>query len=300
MAAMTTHKRNQRHATSPSRTYPWPLLLIAAPAAIAVWSGWVGLGSMCGFGPVNLLPGVGGGFHLNTAITLPVGVESYGTYALFAWLAMKDLGDRTRDFARKSAIGALVLGCLGQIAYHLMAASGWTRAPWFVVMLVSCLPVVTVYFAATLTHLILGDCRAVASAAEVTTDEAVEVILAVTPDATPAATPEVTLAPPVQVTPEPVSGQVPEVTSSEVSGPPAVTVPAAPQVRARRKVAARPPRISDADLKREVKAEFDADPSVSVNAAAKNLNRSRDRVRPLLEQVRREAHVSPIAARRQS
>ena len=75
---------------------------------------------------------------------------------------------------------------------------------------------------------------------------------------------------------------------------------AAPQVRARRKVAARPPRISDADLKREVKAEFDADPSVSVNAAAKNLNRSRDRVRPLLEQVRREAHVSPIAARRQS
>ena len=40
--------------------YPWPLLLIAAPAAVAIWSGWVGLGSMCGFGPVNLLPGVGG------------------------------------------------------------------------------------------------------------------------------------------------------------------------------------------------------------------------------------------------
>jgi hypothetical protein len=28
----------------------WPLFLIAAPAAVAVWSGWVGLGQMCGFG----------------------------------------------------------------------------------------------------------------------------------------------------------------------------------------------------------------------------------------------------------
>jgi len=40
-----------------------------------------------------------------------------------------------------------------------------------------------------------------------------------------------------------------------------------------------------------VRAEFDADPSVSVNAAAKKLGRSRDRVRPLLEQVRAEANV---------
>jgi len=112
------------------------------------------------------------------------------------------------------------------------------------------------------------------------------------------ATPEVTSAPPVQVTPESVSGQAPSQVSgqapSQVSGQPEVNVPAMPQVRSRRKVAARPARISDADLKEEIKAEFDADPSVSVNAAAKRLGRSRDRVRPLLEQVRAGANVRPL------
>jgi len=36
----------------------WPLFLIAAPAAVAIWSGWVGLGGMCGFGLVQPLPGI--------------------------------------------------------------------------------------------------------------------------------------------------------------------------------------------------------------------------------------------------
>jgi hypothetical protein len=168
MDGMATHKRTQRHAAPDAvpRNYPWPLLLIAAPAAVAIWSGWVGLGSMCGFGPVNLLPGVGRGFHLDTAITLPVGIESYGAYALFAWLALKGAGDRTRVFAKKSAIGALVLGCLGQVAFHLLAAAHWTEAPWLVTVMVACLPVVTLYFAATLTHLILADRRAADEARE--------------------------------------------------------------------------------------------------------------------------------------
>jgi hypothetical protein len=103
-------------------------------------------------------------------------------------------------------------------------------------------------------------------------------------------TPEVTPAPPVQVIAEPVSGQAPEV----ISGQPEVTIPATPKAKPRRKPAARPARISDADLKQEIRAEFDADPSVSVNAAAKKLGRSRDRVRPLLEQVRAEANVRPL------
>ena len=64
----------------------WPLVLIAAPAAVAVWSGWVGLGSLCGFGIVHPLPGIADGFQLNTAITLPIGIESNGAYALAAWL----------------------------------------------------------------------------------------------------------------------------------------------------------------------------------------------------------------------
>jgi hypothetical protein len=65
----------------------WPLSLVAAPAAVAVWSGWVGLGDLCGFGIVHPLAGIASGFRLDTAITLPVGVEAYAAYALGAWLA---------------------------------------------------------------------------------------------------------------------------------------------------------------------------------------------------------------------
>jgi hypothetical protein len=131
----------------------WPLFLIAAPAAVAVWSGWVGLGSMCGFGMVHPLPGIIGGLQLDTAITLPVGVEAYGAYALGAWLR-PGTPERARTFARRSAIGALMLGMLGQVVYHLLAAAGAAQAPWPVVVLVSCLPVVTLGFGAALAHLL--------------------------------------------------------------------------------------------------------------------------------------------------
>jgi len=131
----------------------WPLILIAAPAAVAVWSGWVGLGGLCGFGVVHPLPGIVPGVELNTAITLPVGVEAYGAYALGAWLAPGPDGP-ARVFARRSGIGALVLGMAGQVIYHLLAAAHATRAPWPVVVLVSCLPVVTLGFGAALTHLL--------------------------------------------------------------------------------------------------------------------------------------------------
>ena len=130
----------------------WPLFLIAAPAAVAVWSGWVGLGGLCGFGLVQPFPGIVS-WHLDTAITLPVGVEAYGAYALGAWLT-PGTPERARTFARRSAIGALVLGMLGQVVYHLLNAAHATRAPWPVVVLVSCLPVVTLGFGAALTHLL--------------------------------------------------------------------------------------------------------------------------------------------------
>ncbi len=51
----------------------WPLVLIAAPAAVAVWSGWVGLGELCGFGIIHPLPGIWDTLRINTAITLPIG-----------------------------------------------------------------------------------------------------------------------------------------------------------------------------------------------------------------------------------
>ncbi len=131
----------------------WPLYLIASPAAIAVWSEWVGLGTLCGFGIVHPLPGIADGFTIKTAITLPVGVEAYGAYALRAWLT-PGVSETARTFARCSAIGSLALGMLGQVVYHLLSAAHATRSPWPVVVLVSCLPVVTLGFGAALTHLL--------------------------------------------------------------------------------------------------------------------------------------------------
>jgi len=131
----------------------WPLILIAAPAAVAVWSGWVGLGTLCGFGMIHPLPGILPNFQLNTAITLPIGVEAYGAYALGVWLAPGGVPAAARTFAKRSAIGALLLGMTGQVVYHLLAAAHATRAPWPVVVLVSCLPVVSLGCGAALAHL---------------------------------------------------------------------------------------------------------------------------------------------------
>jgi hypothetical protein len=83
--------------------------------------------------------------RINTAITLPVGVEALGAYALGAWLNLA-AGHPARTFAKRSAIGSLVLGMLGQVAYHVLAAAHAHRAPWPVVVLVACLPVVTLGF----------------------------------------------------------------------------------------------------------------------------------------------------------
>jgi hypothetical protein len=149
---MTSHYGGPAAAAKPCLPR-WPLYLIGSPAAVAVWTGWVGLGGLCGFGVIHPLPGIADGFHLNTAITLPVGVEAYGAYALGAWLT-PGTPDKARRFARGSAIGALALGMAGQVIYHLLAAAHAARAPWPVVMLVSCIPVVTLGFGAALTHLL--------------------------------------------------------------------------------------------------------------------------------------------------
>jgi hypothetical protein len=148
----TGSEQAQEDGMNTAHTRRWPLALIALPAAVVIWSGWVGLGSLCGFGLVQPLPGIVA-WHLDTAITLPIGVEAYGAYALGAWLT-PGTPEQARVFARRSAVGALTLGMLGQVVYHLLAATRATRAPWPVVVLVSCLPVITLGFGAALTHLL--------------------------------------------------------------------------------------------------------------------------------------------------
>lgn len=141
-------------AERPNPVRSWPVFLIALPAAVAIWSGWVGLGSMTGFGVVHPLPGIADDFGLNTAITLPIGVEAYAAYALRAWLAGSRVPARARRFAKWSAIGSLLVGSAGQVAYHLMESAGLTTAPWQITTAVSCLPVAVLGMGAALAHLL--------------------------------------------------------------------------------------------------------------------------------------------------
>jgi hypothetical protein len=150
--------------SSGSRTVrSWPLLVLAAPAAAEVWSGWVGIAQKTGFGLVFPLPGIWPSLHLDTSITLPVGVEAYAAYALRAWLSGEHaISDRTRRFAKWSAICSFALGMAGQVAYHLLAQAGTARAPWPVTMIVSCLPVLVLAMGTTLAHMLRADTGAAA------------------------------------------------------------------------------------------------------------------------------------------
>jgi hypothetical protein len=133
----------------------WPLALIAASAFVAIWAGWVGLGRMTGFGEVVLLPGIADDFVINSAITLPLGMEAYAAYALRVWLAPPaGLSQLARRYAACSALGALTLGAAGQVTYHLMQAAGLVVAPWQITTFVSCLPVAVLAAAAALYHLV--------------------------------------------------------------------------------------------------------------------------------------------------
>lgn len=134
----------------------WPVWVLAAPAFVAIWSGWVGLGTLTGFGTVHPLPGIWDSFSLNTAITLPIGMETYAAFAIRVWLS-GHVPARARRFAKWSTVGSLVLGAAGQIAYHLMEAASMTSAPWPITTVVSCLPLVVFGMAAALAHLIRTD-----------------------------------------------------------------------------------------------------------------------------------------------
>ncbi|WP_394615277.1 ABC transporter permease [Lentzea sp. JNUCC 0626] len=131
----------------------WPIVLIALGAFVAIWGGWVELGKLTGFGEITPLPGIADSWTINSAITLPLGMEAYAALALQVWLSNRTHSDKARSFAKWSALGALALGAGGQVAYHLMKAAGMTVAPWQITTVVSCLPVIVLGFGAALVHL---------------------------------------------------------------------------------------------------------------------------------------------------
>lgn len=136
------------------------LLLLALPAFVCVWGGWVGLGGLAGFGPVRLLPGILDHLTINLAVTLPAGMEAYAVIGMRVWLSEKTGSDRTRRFAAWSTCAALTVGCLGQVAYHVLARPA-TGAPMVVTVFVACLPVAVLGLGAALFHMVGEDQRAI-------------------------------------------------------------------------------------------------------------------------------------------
>lgn len=151
-ADVTSPAQNVVEAPKSGRWRNLPLYVIALGAFVAIWGGWVGLGELTGFGPVAPLPGIADNWTINTAITLPLGMEAYAAFAMRVWL---DRGKSAlaRRFAMWSTFAALLLGMSGQVAYHLMKEAGMTSAPWQITTLVSCLPVLVLGGAAALVHL---------------------------------------------------------------------------------------------------------------------------------------------------
>lgn len=141
------------------------LALLAAPAFVAVWGGWVGLGGLAGFGPVHLLPGIADHVTVNLAVTLPAGMEVYAVIGLRVWLSSRTRTTRTRRFAAWSSCAALVVGCCGQVAYHVLVRPT-TSTPMFVTVAVACLPVAILGVGAALFHLVGEDQRGIAGASK--------------------------------------------------------------------------------------------------------------------------------------
>jgi outer membrane biosynthesis protein TonB len=137
----------------------WPLFLLSLPAFVSIWGGWVGMGRLTGFGPINLLPGIAD-VIVDTAITLPIGLETYAAYSMYAWLAAAHLSTSTRRFAKWSALGSLVLGMAGQAAYHVMESTGVEAAPVEIVIAVSAIPVIVLGLGTGLAHAMRKDWHA--------------------------------------------------------------------------------------------------------------------------------------------
>ncbi|WP_401001042.1 helix-turn-helix domain-containing protein [Agromyces sp. GXQ0307] len=129
----------------------WPVIILSAAAAVSIWGGWVELGRMAGFGPVNLLPGITN-LEVDLSITLPIGMETYAAWAMGAWLTKKSIDPAARAYAKWSTFVSLAIGMSGQVAYHLLSAAGVERAPWPVVVGVASVSVAVLGMASMLAH----------------------------------------------------------------------------------------------------------------------------------------------------
>jgi len=128
-------------ASSGTRTVrSWPLLVLAAPAAAEVWTGWVGTAQKtwvrAGL-PTAGHPAVAAPGHVHHSARRRGGVR--GVRA--ARLAGRGALDQQPDPPICQVVRdcSFALGMAGQVANHLLAQARAARAPWPVTTIVSCL-----------------------------------------------------------------------------------------------------------------------------------------------------------------
>lgn len=102
------------------------MLISAASAAVASFSGLYGLASVAGW-PVRL------------AWLLPVTVDAYAMTSARVWLAGTTKSDATRRFARVNALLAIAASIAGNAAYHAIG-TGLLVVSWPIVVLVGAVP----------------------------------------------------------------------------------------------------------------------------------------------------------------
>ncbi|HEX2317402.1 MAG TPA: hypothetical protein VHJ18_00300 [Streptosporangiaceae bacterium] len=158
-AVLTVCKRVDRTWAAQAK---WPDAS-ATPAAVAICLAGSGSAACAASASSSRCPA--SPCHLNTAITLSVGVESYAAFALGAWLTPA-VAEGARRFAKWSALGAIALGMTGQVAYHLLTSAHAVKAPTIVVVLVSCMPPVTFGMAVWLAHMLRSGAPAPETASE--------------------------------------------------------------------------------------------------------------------------------------
>lgn len=126
--------------------------VVAFAAAVMSFAAWADLGSL-----VGITQHLGHVIYL--AWLLPLSVDVYAITTARVWQRSTTASDRTRTFAKRSSIGAIVQSVAGNALYHLIVATDFTTSDWWpvVVVLVSGIPAFQLGLALHLAALVARD-----------------------------------------------------------------------------------------------------------------------------------------------
>jgi hypothetical protein len=131
------------------------ILAVAVAAAVLSFDSLTGLAHLAG------VTGRLAGFRLSWL--LPIAVDAYAVTATRVWLRTAGTA-RTAAYARRNAVGAIVLSVAGNATFHGLTAAGLTALAttgwgWLLVVAVSAVPPVMLGLVAHLHALVSGDHR---------------------------------------------------------------------------------------------------------------------------------------------